>query len=244
MTLEIDPDLRLYTRLSFGRGTDRIVGVVGVVTFAVFLAIFPGPKFLLRALAFTLLVFAGWRAIDRTVEYEGNGLLDHARLCGRPPYRLLAGFVVGSTWPTALATATILAVHVWFEAGDPRLIWTAPLVFAAVISLALLAYSASSTPTRSGRSLVLVLPFLALVALLGGGLLIHELTWRIPVVSLSLRLGLLVALTRPWQLAIAIATSGQPDVPQLLQPVDLVGLTGTFAGGALWHAHRRQAVSR
>jgi hypothetical protein len=180
MTFEVDPDLRLYTRLTLGRGWRLVttltlwtIGIVGLMSG--FITPFsnrrvPGdPGFL--PIALLLLMIGPSRAAARLLDLERGGLLDQTRLCGRPPYRVLLAFVVGSTWPLLLVAAVMLGSHRQLQPSD---LWLAVLVFLLALDIALIVYG--TLPPDMAPDSRFVAPLLFIVAI-GGLTALSVLGW-------------------------------------------------------------------
>lgn len=177
MTFELDPDLRLHTRLALGRGwrlaSTLLIPIAGVTALAsgkFFFLPIPNPRGVSNdpgflPLALFLLMFGPARAIARLLDLERGGLLDQTRLCGRPSRRVLAAAVAGSLWPFAVASLILLANHIRLE-GDAASLSLAALVFAAALAASLLAYGTlPPTMTSDSRFVMPLLLILAFVAL-------------------------------------------------------------------------------
>ncbi|OFW32420.1 MAG: hypothetical protein A3G76_13020 [Acidobacteria bacterium RIFCSPLOWO2_12_FULL_65_11] len=151
--MDLDPDLWLCTRLTLGRGwrlaTALALWTAGLALIASgrlfllpFLQIGSGaensPRLL--ELALFVLINAPVRPLARLLDAERDGLLDHTRLCGRPPHRVLFAFLFGSISPLVLVAIFMLANHLRFG-GDVRSIYLAVLVFGGALAASLIAYS-------------------------------------------------------------------------------------------------------
>lgn len=172
--MTLDPDLWLYSRLALGRGWRLLGAAIIVVAIAtagwITLPLFeqpqdggPDPRFL--PLAFLLLMIGPARAVGKLLDLETGGLLDQTRLTGRPPRRVLAMFLIGSTWPFLIASLILLMQHVRVQ-QDPRSLLIAALVFAAAVAVSLLAYGAlpagMTTDSRFFTPLLLIAGFVSL----------------------------------------------------------------------------------
>jgi len=163
MAFEVDPDIRLYTRLLLGRGVARPAAALAactagwlllwfvltlvpprypeaarVSTFMPYVFTFQGALLYLGLMA---IVVAPVRAIWRLVDQERNGLLDSARLCGRPPLRMLIGLLVGSSWFLALNGAIALFIHATLQHGGLRVWPVAAIAGGATVAALLLIYA-------------------------------------------------------------------------------------------------------
>lgn len=172
MIVDLDPDLRLYTRLTLGRGWRLVttvtlwtIGIVGLMTGVV--RPFGNPRvpgdpgFL--PIALLLLMVAPSRAAARLLDLERGGLLDQTRLCGRPPSRVLLAFVVGSTWSSLLLAIVLLGNRPQLQPAD---VWLAVLVFLLALDIALIVYG--TLPPDMAPDSRFVAPLLFIVAI--GGL--------------------------------------------------------------------------
>ena len=175
MTIEIDPDLRLYARLALGRGWRRattialwVAGLTLVATGRYRMVPFflnnvraaTDPGFL--QIALLLLLFAPARAVARLLDLERGGLLDQTRLCGRRPHRVLLAFLAGSTGPFVLLAAVLLGNHLRLG-GQPAALLLALMVFVAALGVSLLAYG--TLPTTMSVDSRFLTPFMFLFGL-------------------------------------------------------------------------------
>src|SRR5437660_2131640 len=148
MKLELDPDFRLATRLTLGRGRN-LVFLVGVAVYGAFVVLtdidwskpLPVWRGALYPIVLTILLFTASRFVARLLDLERGGRLDQIRLCGRPPGRILLGFFVGSIWPYIVVSAALFHGAVlqmgWYgRCTTARII----LLFGAAIAVALTAY--------------------------------------------------------------------------------------------------------
>jgi hypothetical protein len=178
--IEIDPELRLYTRLALGRGWRLAISIAAWTAGITWLTIDPhvfitfnysgrGPKppdpgFL--PLALLLLMFAPSRAVARLLDLERGGLLDQTRLCGRPAGRTLLAFLVGSTWPYLLVSALFLITHVRL-AGGPASALLGLVVFVAALDVSLVIYGAvPASMIGDSRFITPLVATLAIVSLM------------------------------------------------------------------------------
>jgi len=213
MIAELDPDLRLHARLALGRGWYRIallafavVGVLALMSMQYWLVARAGgpaqsvPGFL--DVGLFLLMFAPSRAVARLLELEQRGLLDQMRLCGRPPHRLLAAFLIGSMWPYVAAGVILVANHLRVQ-FEPHVLLLVLIAFVGVLDVSLAVYSAFPTTTAMASGLVtpvlLVVTVLAMVILRdpGGASVIDAHSLAITAVMFALLPGaLFLALRR------------------------------------------------
>jgi hypothetical protein len=173
MTFELDPDLQLHARLFLGTGAQRVltialftlvlIGSAAGLASATLTSI-PGRAAFAGALplALALLVVGPARAIARLFELERIGLLDHMRLCGRRPVRMLTACLLGSAAPYVLLGAAVLSTRLR-QTPDPWMAAFALFVLAMAIALALLAYGL--LPAAVAPDAQFMTPLLLLVGL-------------------------------------------------------------------------------
>src|SRR5207237_2215170 len=129
---ELDPDLRLYARLTLGRGWRRItlVAIWALAVAGITSGYVPSPFADPRAprgttgmlpLAVFVLLLAPARSVTRLFDLERGGLLDSTRMCGRAPLTIVSAFVAGSTAPYLAAVAVLLATHVQTHPAAPAI---------------------------------------------------------------------------------------------------------------------------
>ena len=179
MTVEIDPDLRLHTRLALGRGWRRATTValwIGGLTL-IGTGRYRMPPFFIdgaRAttdpgflqVALLLLMIAPARAVARLLDLERGGLLDQTRLCGRRPHRVLAAFIGGSTAPFVLLAAVLLVNHLRLG-GQPAVLLLSAMLCIGALGVSLLTYGTlPTTMTVDSRFLTPLMFLLGLVAFL------------------------------------------------------------------------------
>src|SRR5207244_3369365 len=129
-----------------------------------------------------------WRLADG----EASGLLDHARLCGRRPVRLLAGTVGGSTWFVLFNGLAALFVYVLLQDGPPRALIFGAIVLPASLSIALTIYALF--PPAVARYSDNVKGWVALVDVLAVAPLVFAVDWiRGPAVDQRYVYGAIVA---------------------------------------------------
>lgn len=101
MKWEIDPDLSLQSRLSFGRWVAPVIALAIVGQIAVLLA--PASREVMAKgfglLALAALTMAGPYAAVHLLSLEGDARLDQQRLSGRSDMRLSVVLLAGSIWP-------------------------------------------------------------------------------------------------------------------------------------------------
>jgi hypothetical protein len=180
VTFHLDPDLRLYTRLTLGRGW-RLATTVALWTIGVAALVggvispfgnrrVPGdPGFL--PIALLILMVAASRAAVRLLDLERGGLLDQTRMCARPPFRVLLAFVTGSTWPSLILAGVLLASRQHIQPADVAL---AGLVFLLALDIALLVYG--MLPPDIAPDSRFAAPLLFIVAI-GGLAALNALGW-------------------------------------------------------------------
>lgn len=182
---ELDPDLRLYLRLSLGGGWQLVATLVlwiallgafatGIVGALPLLASLPALNMAQRAsrgvllVGLVFLVFAPARAVARLLEHERTGLLDQMRLCGRRPSEMLATCLAGSLLPFIAVSAALLGAHVRLD-GDPWFALLGVLVLCAALDVALLVYAGLAPELAPDPQLttpiLLVIGLIAVVAL-------------------------------------------------------------------------------
>jgi len=156
--MEIDPDVRLATRLAVGRSwrgsASALFWLAGIAGFAL-LRIdarqgIPTRQTAVEAAAILALLVAPSRPLARLLDLERVGFLDHIRLCGRRPSRVLAAFLAGSMWPFVLLGAVLFAGDVLYLGADARIVRFALILFVAVLDIALLTFATGPGRVRDG----------------------------------------------------------------------------------------------
>jgi len=165
--MELDPDIRLPSRLALGRGWTVggafamwLGAAFAVATGSIAWPLTHGRPAGLLLLGMAALVFGATRGVAQLVRLEHDERLNQTRLCGRPPHRILAGFFLGSIWPYAVLGALFVYVHARTSAD-----WTS-IPFAAIVLVAaadavLIAFTA--LPAAVTRDQRVVMPLLLLV---------------------------------------------------------------------------------
>lgn len=180
MTFEIDPDIWLAARVTFGRRWWGLIFPVGICAGVIAAS---GPNGSLRHV-FTLVASAmprnPWPAhgdpallavalvmfvsapleVTRMLELERRGVLDHTRLCGRPPSRVLAALLATYVFVPFVTGAALLIVNRIQFGGEFGVVWIAALLMTIVLDMALVGFSVL------GQSAVLPL-LIACYAVLG-----------------------------------------------------------------------------
>ena len=111
--IALDPDVSLFSRLSFRRHWRLLLLIAAATTVYVVGAWLNGGRgdaFTLIPTMFLLLITATAPA-SSVAALEADGLFDFTRLCARPPSRLLTAMVVGLTWPYVVAVAVLFALQ-------------------------------------------------------------------------------------------------------------------------------------
>lgn len=216
MTFELDPDIRLHTRLTLGRGwrlaTTIVLWIGGLayvataqVSLSRALLTQPVPPELGFQVALIALIITPARAVARLLDLERGGLLDQTRLCGRSPGRLLAAFIVGSTGPFVLLAAVLIGNHLRLG-GDVRSVALAILVFGGALAGSLVAYGTlppAMTPDSRFMTPLLIIFGVAAFLALNGAVWVQQLAFRDPaaiatiaVVAAAVPVGIWIAYRR------------------------------------------------
>jgi hypothetical protein len=192
MKFEIDPDVWLFSRLTFGRGARAIANLAVALAFLVVglagvgrdTAAWSGLSDvlhvdLLLGGALILCILAPVAALTQLINLERQGLLDVIRLCGRSPLRLLLTASAGSMWANVVVSASLLVSYLW-RFTDPNAALLALLALAAALTVAWFAYGCPpgiATTTSQSFSVPVLLKAIAPVVILPGYFQVLRADW-------------------------------------------------------------------
>lgn len=153
---ELNPDFRLQSRLSFGRGARYAWVLTAIAVFLGFDGTFSGTTALalVRGGSFLLLAALPFGAIQVRA-LERNGYLDARRLTGQSPVALGLTLVGGSAWALVLAGAVLLATG-WAAGQTPPAITLAALLALGLATALIFLLMSGTTNVDSSMLLALL----------------------------------------------------------------------------------------
>jgi len=176
MIHDLDPDVRLSTRLAVGPSwhgsLDALLWFGAIAGFSALRGIDPQKGIVteraaVEAAAVLSLMVAPSRPFARLLDLERTGVLDHVRLCGRPPLRTLLAFAAGSMWPFVALAAALFAVDLLRLEGTAGTIRFGLILFVIVLDLALLTFATGPGRVRDGWVITVGFGMLAFGGYLG-----------------------------------------------------------------------------